>query len=82
MASGSQNILRPFFEITPTLEPVINGPGKVPPASTVLQWLVNMSAESAYKILEDGRALESIGSDLSVYDLEVNDCRDEPRGGS
>ena len=48
MASDCQDILRPFFEITPTLEPVINGPGKVPPASTVLQLLVKMSAESAY----------------------------------
>jgi hypothetical protein len=49
MGSGGQNILRPFFEITLTLEPVINGPGKVPPASTVLHTLEKMSAESAYK---------------------------------
>ena len=32
--------------------------------------------------MEDGRALESIRSDLSVYDLEVKGCRETPRGGS
>ena len=52
MASGGQDIPRPF-NITHTLEPLINGPGKVPPASTVLHLLVKMSAESAYK--EGGR---------------------------
>jgi hypothetical protein len=57
MASGGQNILRLFFEITLTLEPVSNGPGKVPPATTVLHLLVKMSAESAYKEGERTSAL-------------------------